>query len=245
VNWVDDTKTIVFWAGGLEFASASQTDAGGRSVRFRMDMIAESERKFRNPFSRTTPGARFSVSLATDDREVPMFEAQLATWNDGPAGMFVKIALNAAGGSESDDLWGLFLGATRPTKGAPGTQWAAAFVLLGEDERPVCQKREPVSDTSAPADNKSVINTPSLHGQLLSNQAAIMLKNLNFQRFIISKVVNVDLISPVPLGGRPAAEAADAALKLLCGIKSKRDLDTNSEAAEEFKSLRRDFTTML
>jgi hypothetical protein len=240
MSWVDETSKIIFWAGMLEFASASQTDSGGRSVRFRMVMGAK-DTKLAHPFSLTHPGARLSVSLVEEHLgaegqtlvTLPPFECQLVTWLDSPTGRYLKIALNAAEGPQSDDLWAGFLGATRPSKTTPGTLWAAAFVLLGDDETPVAVRNESPLLTT---DVKTDISTPERHSQLLSNQAAIMLKSPAFQRFIISAAFDRTngsiVLSP------------DEALKMLCGIRSKRELDAEDGAPrQKFLAIRMDFTT--
>jgi len=246
MNWIETTKNIVFWSGTLEFAGATQSDAGGRSVRFRMSMTAP-DKKLAHPFSRTVPGARLSVAMGTEAGTLPQFECQLINWVDSPTGRYLKIALNPIGGPESDDLWGVLLGATRPSKGQPGTSWGAAFVLLGEDEQPVCQKLDPVSDKPAGTDNKTVISDAPSHGQLLSNQAAIMLKGRAFQQFILSDARRLGYrdADGAIWDGALTTEAADKALKWRCGITSKRELDTNPRAADVFKAIRSSFTLML
>lgn len=236
MSWVDETSKIIFWAGMLEFASASQTDSGGRSVRFRMVMGAK-DTKLAHPFSLTHPGARFTLSLVTDDplpiEPRPPFECQLVTWLDSPTGRYLKIALNAAEGPQSDDLWAGFLGATRPSKTTPGTLWAAAFVLLGDDETPVAVRNESPLLTT---DVKTDISTPERHSQLLSNQAAIMLKSPTFQRFITAMAFDRTNGS--------FRSSPDEALKMLCGIRSKRELDAEDGAPrQKFLAIRRDFTT--
>lgn len=210
--------SIVFHAGEIQFAGARETDNGGRTATFDL-ILTQAQQRMANPFSVATrrrgkrAGTRFTASLMPVTGPKPpepwTDEFMLLGWSDGPKGSTVTFLL-----PDDTDTPHPFMRCRR------GTAFMAGFVELADDEQPVDQERAQQAEDRP-------------HGQLLSNQAALLLKAPKFCQWLRKWYL--------PKGVTDTPD--DQILKLMLQIKSKSELDTDPAAASRFLEMRRAYNS--
>lgn len=142
-------------------------------------------------------------------------EVQLRRWSESSTqGVQVTFAL-----AESADL--------DKFKGLDGKRFMAVLVQIGDDEQPVVDK-------SRNLQGQSVDKKPNLQGREplgdLCWRAVQWCKEPEFQRWIAG---HVDFCINMAIGD----EYARLCVQKLCSVSSRKELDTNPEAARKFNQL--------
>lgn len=199
-------SSCVAWQGELEFTGASETDSGGRMVRFRL-LPAADDIGMAHPFSAFTrrrgkhAGTIFhaAITCVSDACSAYNDELMLASWADGPPGRTVAFWLPPDGGTHP------FIGCRRATAGGPGTRFMAVLLEQGDDSAVVDQER---------MERAELVHITG-HKQTLSNAVTIILKNPRFHDWLREYVALEDW----------GFDKADSWLKAELKINSKADLD--------------------
>ena len=135
------------------------------------------------------------------------FEARLAAYNRVGSGDKLTLLLHPQ--ELPTELLGLPLGA----------RLTIAWVALGDDEKPALA--QPVAKEKAPKEKRRFHDLP------LSQQAAIRCEDERFQQWL-HKWYRIP-----PNAGESTADAVRAH----CGVQSRKELDTNEDAAAKWKIL--------
>lgn len=201
-----DTDRRIAWAGEMEFCGATESDNGGRTVRFKL-LRDPADLDLAHPFAKFTrkrgkrAGTIFTVAITRVSNAEVVYsdEAMLAGWADGPQGATVTMWLS------QDEPRHPFLGCARGTAQSPGDRFTAAFVELGDDGAAVDQEAAERHERAAQTGKY----------QHLSNVAALFCKNPRFHDFLRDKFEMRDW----------TAATADGWLKAMLKIDSKSELD--------------------
>jgi hypothetical protein len=212
--------TAIAWKGEFEFCGATESDNGGRTVRFRL--IKDPGE---HPFAKFTrkrgkrAGTIFAgaITRVKDASVAYSDEVMLAGWADGPQGATVTFWLSP------DEPRHPFLGCSRATSGSPGDRFTAAFVELGDDGTAVDQEAAERHERAAQTGKY----------QHLSNVAALFMKNHRFHDFLRDRVDLRDWNE----------DLADKWIKHICKIDSKSELDDpkNEQAITAFVRIKNRF----
>lgn len=217
-DWGDGVEAAMrrYWAGEVEFDGASESDTGGRKVKFR---ILRNPGEDLNPFSKATlrrggrAGTRFQVGLVpvVGNQTLPAqgHEFMLLAWADGPRGSTATFLLSNDGDHP-------FMHLNRASSKTDGDRFMAAFAELAEDGTAIDESSRLRHEAASCA----------IQGQSLSNQAAILCKSRQFATWLFNLTGYTDV--------------TDGMRKYL-GIQSRGELDTNPEAAERFRRMRAEF----
>jgi len=211
--------SITAFSAIVTMHQAAWGDEAGSTVTFKLPMRETGDS--RNPFHDFTKrrkgkaGTRFYMSVNTvSDAPTPIYkdEVMLAGWNDSQQnGHTVKFWL-------CNDAMG------HPFEGYSRTQeLAIALSELDDDNEPIDQKmRDKVEQQ---------INTGK---QKTSNVAAMFCRTKEFWAFINEDIVQSDdFISPKVAN----EEGAKQWIYQKCGIKSRAELDTESQATQHFRNI--------
>lgn len=212
--------TIVAYKGELEFCGASESDNGGRTVRFRLirdpgeHPFAKFTRKRGKRAGTIFAGAITRVkdaSVAYND------EVMLAGWADGPQGATVTFWLS------TEEARHPFLGCIRSSSQIAGDRFTAAFVELADDGTAVEQEAAERHERAAQTGKY----------QYLSNVAALFIKNPRFHDWLR------EIMDPRDW----TTDLADKWLKHHLKIDSKSELDDpkNADAIAGFIRLKNKF----
>lgn len=164
-------------------------------------------------------------------------EAMLVRWSETPKGRTVTLLLDPLVGDQ------------HPFKflkcGENGQRMQIAAALIGDDEKPAVPPtkkspgssngRTPDFDSGNGGSSPSPGSKPKVYTR--SQRAAIMCQDQDFQAWFASTLPGCWIGN----GFDGDAVACDYALKERLGIKSKKELDTDLEAAARFDALRTDY----
>jgi hypothetical protein len=216
--------TSIAWKGELEFCGATESDNGGRTVRFRL-MRDPADMGLANPFAKFTrkrgkrAGTIFqgAITRVKDASIAYSDEVMLAGWADGPQGSTVTFWLS------QEEARHPFLGCTRASSQSPGDRFTAAFVELADDGTAIDQE----------AQERHVQAAQTGKYQHRSNVAALFIKNPRFHDWLREIAENIDWTE----------DLADKWLKKVLKIDSKADLDDpkNEDAIALFVRMKNRF----
>lgn len=151
-------------------------------------------------------------------------ECQMLSWSESDKGMRVTFMLSPLAAH------------THPFKQFKhGTRFMMAATLIGSDETP-----EPVREPAVPAQQPTKRHFKDLPR---SQQAAIKCQDKDFQEWLGFTQLSAKLQFPDQDLQKVCADHANGWLKMELQIQSKRDLDTDPEAASRFDSLLTDYDT--
>lgn len=148
-------------------------------------------------------------------------ECRLRRWSDSSqGGRTITLEIDADG--------------VHPFKGYEGERFAIMVVPIGNDEKPmrkgdVAQRTEQRNSTPQVEGSN-----PSAPAKPNSTRAVMMAKDGEFWNY---------LGSIAGIKHPASSDEAEGAIKFLCGITSKKELNDRPKAAEAFERLRQDFYT--
>lgn len=177
-------------------------------------------------------------------------EAMLLRWSETPKGRTVTLLLDPHEGEQ------------HPFKslkcGENGQRMQIAAVLVGDDDKPVPPSNnstarratENGSDSPGASGTASQPHADKAEGQdkprtpfrdmKRSAQAALKCQDEAFQEFVLLPLIRLGHPYPFPKMDSDT-ENADAAIKYMLGITSKRELDTDEAAGKRWLALLTDF----
>lgn len=214
--------SIIAYQGELEFDGAFWDDQGGWRVRWRL--VGSPEQVSRaNPMKKFTKrrgervGTIFLAALVPVAYGKPYNgEVMLGAWADSTSGWSVTF--------EHPSEPEFVAGCLRRTKDRPGTRYMGALSETDEDGHAVQQEQRERVEQAQLAGKGAM---------LLSNRAAILMKNHMFHEWLRENVQSVDW----------GETSANGWLKNRLGIASKADLDDarNTRARSDYIALVRQF----
>ena len=145
------------------------------------------------------------------------FEARLAAYNRVGSGDKLTLLLHPQ--ELPTELLGLPLGA----------RLTIAWVALGDDEKPALA--QPVAKAKAPKERRR------FHDLSFREQAVLRCKDERFMGWLIGLLIGRDVTSPTPIDTSLTEEHAAAIIRAHCGVQSRKELDTNEDAAAKWKIL--------
>lgn len=205
------TEDIVAYKGDVELEEARWDNSFGMTVKIKLEQRPH-ELNAANPFKSFTRmrkdrvGTRFRAVFAASEDDISYNdEVMLKGWSDGTTGWKLTLWIHA---NEA----GLhpFMDSQK------GSTYGLVMVELDDDQEPINQVRREIVESSAKYKRKT-----------LANYAAILCERPEFLRFLTEKEVLCTTERDQSL------RAADW-VRNICGISSRRELDTNNSAARLF-----------
>lgn len=213
--------TPPFYNGDVAVAGWDENDKAGRTVRFvLLNQAHDSAHPFKGMRWGREHGQR--LHLAVKPPRQPAAESvydggsMLLWWDDNPrTGMTVKLAVED--GPDTPQA--------HPFKGHDGETLTLVAWAVDDDETPA-------RPDEAVRRRPPFIELPPLR------QATILCAVMGFRRWLAANVVSyvphpMDLEGlPASGGADPSSEWASAAVRLCCGVRSRKELGQNSPAGE-------------
>lgn len=215
-----EVERMIAWSGEIELLNASWSLDSGRMAEFRL--IEKPDDGPEHPFKEYQKrrngkvGQRFGVSIVPDESTTPAYDGELmlAGWTNSHEGKSVKFWLDEEAERHP------FAGYTRRSKTAPGSLFAAAFVVIDEtgavDRMQEEQAKEPKR-------------------RKLSAQAHLMITSTLFCNYLRERCAYTVTLRKKGRDWTP--DSARGYVKWLIGVTSLSDIDWDTSAAERFHVL--------
>ena len=226
---MSESPGIIAWKGRLELLDAAWSLKSGRTVRF--NIIQEVGAPITvHPFAGFVKrrgnrvGSRFHLVAVHPGSTEPIYDGQVMLISGGsPLGrpMYVEFAV------DNDEPMHPFDGCTAKAGTIDGQEFAAVFVELAPDETPVDQtQRDLMENATAPKPHAT------------SRYAAWLCQHPFFHQYLSQTSMVQGQEMPPEFWA-----ASDQAVKWMrwkCGVKSRSEFDTSTEAAFRFHNLVRE-----
>lgn len=217
----EDMERIIAWRGSVELSNASWSLDSGRLCEFRL--IEQPGDGPTHPFAEYQKrrngrlGQRFQAAIVPEGSDIPAYagETMLCAWKNDHEGKSVKFWLD-----EEADRHPL-AGYTRRTKTAPGSLFAAVFVVINDDGSPVDRQQE--EQAKEPKKRK------------LSAQAHLMITSTLFCNYLRERCEYTKTLHKQGRDWTP--DTARAYVKWLIGVSSLSDIDWSKPAEAKFHEL--------
>lgn len=220
-----ETLPIIAHQGGLELIDAEWKLHSGRTVKFRL-VGSDETPMIVHPFAQfvrrrgNRVGTRFMAAITRVGADEVFFQGEVMLAGGGNPlgqGMWVRFWLDEEADSHP------FSGCAGRQRNEPGDLFMAAFVELDSDDEPINQEKRARIEKANGA-NK---------GGPLCKWAATKGHDKLFLQWL-SEAIQMPDKKYRPVAWWEQDDRVARWIRWLCGVESRRDLDNNAQAAENF-----------